>query len=101
MLSCKCNRNFYEHDEEIRNEYTSGKFTAKCSEWNYASHVTNNEFTDAYGEILFLGVDYTSKYVKVSAIHTKEKQILDLLFMKACWNLKKPKLIISKLKAYN
>ncbi len=61
----------------------------------YERNVTEDGPTDAHGEILFLGHENTSKFVKLS-VFTPGKQILDLLYSKTYWNLKKPNLLISK-----
>ena len=64
-------------------------------EWSFEKNVIEDGSTDAFGEILFLGSENTSKFVKCSSKHVDDSQILELLYSKAYWNIRKPKLLIS------
>jgi hypothetical protein len=63
--------------------------------WSSDRHVVQDGHTDAFGEIFFQGFENTSKYAKMSMFTSNDK-ILDLLYSKNYWNIKKPKLLISK-----
>ena len=92
-LLCCCNSQFEKHDNEVTERYLDGDYKNDKAEWNYACTIDDGP-TDAFGEVLFLGLEKTSKYVKVSR-HTEIKHLLELLFSKSHWNLKQPKLLIS------
>ena len=61
--------------------------------WKY-EFCADDGATDAYGDIKFLGLEKTSKYVRVSRF-TQPDALLKLLFDKRLWRLKQPGLLIS------
>lgn len=60
-LRCKCNRNFREHSMDVVFRFIKEDYKNTESTWTYDTCTTDDGQTDAYGDVLFLGFDKTSK----------------------------------------
>lgn len=92
-LICGCGRAYVQHENETIRKYLD---TYKLNEeWNDEKCTESIKPTDAYGEVIFLGhSEKSAKYVKLS--HTTDvSKIIELLYSKSYWHLKKPKMLIS------
>ena len=95
-LRCGCNRIFQDHDATVIHAFIEKGYKETEKEWNeYKEGFTIDDGpTDAYGDLIFLGLEKRAKYVKLSH-NTSPNKLTNLLFSKSLWNIKQPGLIIS------